>query len=258
VSHRQVADALAGGVISESWAREICRWTDLLPQEVRDDADVILLGAAAAGAELADLTGLAEELRNRTAAPDTGDDDGFTDRSLRLESTFQGAGRLDGDLTPGCAAALRAVLDALGKKAGPEDTRAQRQRDHGALEEAMRRLIASGCLPQRAGQPTQIQLHMTLRDLMKLSEPQGQPGAVNAGTPRPGPAVPPGYDCDAQIVPIVTGHIDPDVADQFAAALLRTGQPAAGAGAGTSQDAARIPGDASASAGADTARGRPR
>jgi hypothetical protein len=74
-----VADALAAAAISQSWAREICQWTDLLPREVRDDADVILLGTAEAGAGLSDLAGLAEELRLRTAAPDTGGDGGFGD-----------------------------------------------------------------------------------------------------------------------------------------------------------------------------------
>ena len=34
-----------------------------------------------------------------------------------------------GDLTPQCTAALDAVLDAFGKKAGPEDTRTRGQRD---------------------------------------------------------------------------------------------------------------------------------
>ena len=43
-----------------------------------------------------------------------------------------------GDLTPQCAAALAAVLESLGKKAGPEDTRTKWQRDHDALQEAWR------------------------------------------------------------------------------------------------------------------------
>jgi Domain of unknown function (DUF222) len=51
------------------------------------------------------------------------------------------------DLTAECAAALQALLDALGKKAGPEGTRTSAQRNHDALEEGLRRLIASGCLP---------------------------------------------------------------------------------------------------------------
>ena len=47
-SHPAVADALAGGRISASWARAICDWTDQLPEDARDNADRILLGAAAA------------------------------------------------------------------------------------------------------------------------------------------------------------------------------------------------------------------
>ena len=173
-AHPAVGDALAGAEISESWARQICDWTERLPEQHRAAADTILLGAAAGGARLRDLEGLAEQIRQRTARPDADEDDGFDDRSLRLATTFRGAGKLHGDLTPQCAAALAAVLEALGKRAGPEDLRSKRQRDHDALEEAMRRLIAAGCLPERAGQPTQIQLHLTLDQL------RGLPGAAAA------------------------------------------------------------------------------
>jgi hypothetical protein len=138
-AHPAVADALAAGRISESWGRQICEWTELLPEDHRGDADEILLGAAAGGAELSDLEGLAEEIRNRTAWPDEDGDDGFDDRGLRLSKTFRGAGKLNGDLTPQCAAALAAVLEALGKRAGPEDLRSKWQRDHDALEDACRR-----------------------------------------------------------------------------------------------------------------------
>ena len=54
-----------------------------------------------------------------------------------------GAGSLEGDLTPQCTAALAAVLESLGAKAGPEDVRTKGQRDHDALEEVCRRLIAA-------------------------------------------------------------------------------------------------------------------
>jgi len=39
-----------------------------------------------------------------------------------------------GDLTPECAAAVTAVLEALAKKAGPEDHRNEPQRFHDALQ----------------------------------------------------------------------------------------------------------------------------
>ena len=219
-AHRAVGDALAAGEISESWARQICDWTDALPEDVRGDADVILLGAAAGGADLADLGALAEELRKMHARPDTDGDDGFADRSLQLDTTFQGAGKLDGNLTPQCTAALQAVLDALGKRRGPEDLRTKGQRQHDALEDACRRLVGSGCLPERAGQPTQIVLHM---DLDRL---RGLPGAPEAEAAWAGQATAgPGDDCDAQIVPVVTGRIDPGVLDRLAAALLHGTPP---------------------------------
>ena len=129
----------------------ICDWTGQLPESRQPDGDGIPLSAAAGGAELADLAGLAEEMHRRYAQPDgDGDDDGFRCRSLRLTSYFRGEGQLTGNLTPECTAAVRAVLDALGAKAGREDTRTQAERDHDALAGAMRRLVAVGSLPDRA------------------------------------------------------------------------------------------------------------
>jgi hypothetical protein len=101
----------------------------MLPPELRDEADEILLAAAAGGAARADLGMLAREMLERSAPPGSGgpggggDEDGFRDRRVWLDLHFRGAGKLNGDLTPECAAALAAMLDALGKKAGPEDTR---------------------------------------------------------------------------------------------------------------------------------------
>ncbi|HEX5189365.1 MAG TPA: DUF222 domain-containing protein [Streptosporangiaceae bacterium] len=188
--HPAVRDALARGEISASWARQICDWTDLLPASARQDADDILLAAAAAGAGLQDLAGLAEEMRTRTAGPDSGGDDDGAGRSLRLDLHYRGAGRLRGDMTPRCAAALREVLEALGKKKGPEDTRNREQRYHDALEEACTRLIAARNLPQRAGQPTQIQLLMTLNQLFDQRMGNGI-----LARPRAGPAAGPAVSC---------------------------------------------------------------
>jgi hypothetical protein len=112
-AHQAVAEALAAAEISESWARQICEWSDLLPREHQGDADKVLLAAARGGAELRDLDGLAGKIRERTARPDRDEDDGFDDRSVRLATTFGGAGTLRGDLTAQCAAALAAVSTAL-------------------------------------------------------------------------------------------------------------------------------------------------
>jgi Domain of unknown function (DUF222)/HNH endonuclease len=204
-AHPAIAVALTGGDISVSWARQVATWTDRLPADARAAADKILLGAAADGARLADLSGLAEEMHRATVGPDTDPDhDGFEERRVRLLTHFRGAGTLDGELTPECAETLRAVLDSLSAKTGPEDTRSAAQRQHDALAEACRRLIAGG-LPNRAGQPTQIHLHMSLDQLL------GLPGADQAVAEWAGhgPAAPPGADCDAAIFPLVTGHLDP-------------------------------------------------
>jgi hypothetical protein len=118
--HPQVFAALASGEPSESVARAICRWTDRLPGDCREAADAILLSAAQAGMDLRDLAGLFAEMyeRSRADRPDEDPARGFADRGVRLETTFQGAGVLHGDLTPECAAIVGAVLDALSAPAG--------------------------------------------------------------------------------------------------------------------------------------------
>jgi hypothetical protein len=206
--HPAVAAALGDGRLSPSWAQQIMDWTRALPEDVRGAADAELLAAAAAGAALADLAGIAEELRREHARPDTDDDgDGFEDRSLRLQTTFGGAGRIAGDLDPRCAAATEAVLGALSQPRGPEDTRTTAQRQHDALEEAMTRLLAAdGLLPQRAGQPVRLELDITLSQL----------AAAGAGSPAG-----PGATCDAAIQPVITGIPDHDLL----AELTGTGNP---------------------------------
>ena len=69
-AHPQVAQVLAAGEMSESYARTICGWTDKLPEDCRPDADAILLTAAKAGMDLQDLTALAAEIYARSL-PDT-------------------------------------------------------------------------------------------------------------------------------------------------------------------------------------------
>jgi hypothetical protein len=142
-AHPVIADALAAGQLSASWAMSLCDWTDQLPEDRRADADHILLAAALQGAELADLGALALEMIERSRTAPDRDKDTFNDRAVWLETTIGGAGRLTGDLTGTAAATISAVLDALSAKDGPEDTRTLLQRRHDALQEACQRLIRS-------------------------------------------------------------------------------------------------------------------
>jgi hypothetical protein len=238
-AHPAIGQALAAGELSPSWARHLCEWTERLPEAQRGDADEILAGAARGGADLAALAGLAQEMYERSYRDSEEPDDGFADRWFRLGITFRGAGRAEGDLTPGCAAALAAVLEALGKKAGPEDTRTGAQRRHDALEEACRRLIRAGMVPARAGQPAQVLVHLTLAQL------RGAPGGPAAGdawaaarAAQPGWLTGPEADaalCDATVVPVVTGHVDWAALDMLTETFLLThgiGHPASPGGTG--------------------------
>jgi hypothetical protein len=221
-AHPLIGAALAAGELSESWARQICAWTDRLPLARRGEADEILAGAARGGVDLSGLAGLAQEMYERSH-PD-GPDDLFDERYLRLGITFRGAGRAEGDLTPRCAAALDAVLEKLGKKAGPEDTRTAGQRRHDALEEACTRLIASGILPD--GRPDRAYLHITLAQLRNgpgASEVEAAWAAARAAQPGWLTGVEAGAAaCDATIIPMVTGHVDQAALGRFTAAYLAT------------------------------------
>jgi Domain of unknown function (DUF222) len=230
-AHPEVAGVLAAGEISESLARMICLWTDKLPQDCRPAADAILLTAAKAGADLRDLAGLAAEILARSG-PEDSPDDKFEDRCVKLESTFDGAGVLSGDLTPECAAVVTAVLDALSAPVGAEDTRTYAQRYHDALQEAMRRLVAAGLLPERAGQPVKVLAHITLADLMVLDgssalqeewtararatwaahRAAASVGGSDGGAWLDGDSAA-AMACDAAMAPIVTGDVNPAALD---------------------------------------------
>jgi len=246
-AHPVIGRALAAGELSPSWARHLCDWAGRLPEARRSDAEEILTGAARGGADLAALGGLAREMYERCCRDGSAEPagDGFADRWFRLGVTFGGAGRAEGDLTPGCAAALAAVLEALGKRAGPEDTRTRWQRRHDALEEACRRLIRAGMVPERAGQPTQILVHLTLAQLRGLPEASAAEDAwAAARVAQPGWLTGPDADaalCDATIVPVVTGHVDQAALDQLTQTFLHA-HGVGHSGAGQTADSGQQPG----------------
>ena len=126
------------------------------------------------------------------------------------------------------------MLDALSAPAGKEDDRTRDQRYHDALAEAMRRLVASDLLPERAGQPVKAWVHISLADLLRLegssalqkewtaqvrarwaahraaaSETGGNDGAWLDGDAAEAIA------CDAAMAPIVTGDLDAGVLEDL-------------------------------------------
>src|SRR5580704_8356522 len=160
--HPEMAAALAAAEIFTSQALAIAAWTRKLPAELRAETITILVQAAQAGASLDDLRMIAGvALQKWRAQQPDGDDDGFDDRYVQAATTFGGAGVIHGNLTPECAAAVQAVLEALGKKAGAEDTRTEGQRFHDALQQGCELLIRAKMVPDRAGSGREERHHGT-------------------------------------------------------------------------------------------------
>ena len=129
---------------------------------------------------------------------------------------------------------VTAVLDALSAPRGAEDTRSREQRYHDGLEDAMRRLVAAGLLPERAGRPVKLWGHVSLAELRALDDgsvlqqewigemairwavhraaasQSGSDGAAWLDGKAAAAAA-----CDATIIPVVTGQIDPAALDDL-------------------------------------------
>ncbi len=235
-THPKVVAALAAGQVPESVGRLICLWTGRLPEKFREESDELLVAAAAGGLGVAELASLFAEMyeRARSELPDEDPDAGFRDRGLKLATTLGGAGVVHGDLTAECAEVVGRVLDALAAPAGKDDDRTKDQRYHDALAEAMRRLVASGLLPERAGQPVKVWAHISLADLLRLdgssalqeqwtaqvrarwaarraraSETGGNDGAWLEGDAAEAVA------CDAAMAPVVTGDVNVDALEDL-------------------------------------------
>ncbi len=188
---------------------------------------------------------------------------------MNLATTLGGAGVIHGDLTPECAEFVQTVLDALSAPAGAEDDRTHEQRYHDALQEAMRRLLAAGLLPERSGQPVKVWAHISLADLMLIEGSSAllEEWTQNLRAPWAGhratAAESGGHQglwldgdaaeaiaCDAAITPVVTGDVNPDAFDDLIRLCvqldrLRHGtasrRPARGTGDGTEAATLEVP-----------------
>ena len=189
---------------------------------------------------------------------------------MSFDTTFDGAGVIRGDLTPECAAMVQAVLDALSAPAGGGDLRTRPERCHDALAEAMRRLLSSDLLPKRAGQPVKALVHISFADLCQLDTDSALQETWIAGyrarwaAHRAAASVSTGdggawldgdearaIACDAMIIPVVTGDVDPGAVEELIALCvcyhrLRTG----------TRDHADVPSGSGPQDGTDTPDGR--
>ena len=235
--HEALAAGLRDRVFTKSAALLVARWTRAIPEEFRIEAEQILATAARSGADLQTLAALCAGIREHTASSDPDDDpddDPRLDRAVSLDTTIDGAGVLRGDLTPECTAMVEAVLDALSAPEDGGDLRTRPQRYHDALAEAMRRLLASNLLPQRAGQPVKALAHIHFTELLAMDKDSVLQDTwitayrVQWAARRAAASVGPGdggawltgdaaraIACDAMIVPVVTGDIDPDAVEDL-------------------------------------------
>jgi hypothetical protein len=226
--HPLIMEALAGmDAISESWARQVTAWTGHLPEEYVQQADQIMVEAAVGGVDLPGLARIAAELGALLTDPDK-DKDKEPGPGLWLDLTFEGAGVLRGDLSPACAAKVKAVLEPLAAALTvPGDDRTRQQKLHDAMEEAMTRLLAARLIPQSQGAPTTAIAHIHFGDLVAMDQDsvlldRWKTGiAAQWAAEQAGVAVQPGdggcwltgdearrIACDAMIVPIVTATLD--------------------------------------------------
>jgi hypothetical protein len=240
--HPVLLAALAEGhVLTKSAALQLAKWTRAIPEEYRSQAEEIVVAAARAGADLRALAAICAEIRYRTAPPDPDDDqDKHLDRGVSFDTTFEGAGVIHGDLTPECAAMVQAVLDALSAPAGGGDLRTRPQRYHDALEEAMRRLLASDLLPKRAGQPVKALVHVTFAELCAMDQDSALQDTwiteyrARWAAARAAASVSTGDGgawldgdaaraivCDAMLVPVVTGDVDAGAVEELIVLCVR-------------------------------------
>jgi hypothetical protein len=226
-AHPAVAQVLAAGAVTGSIGALIIGWTNKLPDELQAEGDQILVTAAEAGCGERELNILGAKLLEEylKTRPDPDEDGPHADRSLWLEETIDGAGRLRGDLTPQATAALRAVLDSLAKAKGPEDLRTPGERNHDALQVALEMILAAGGVPQRHGSPTTAEVITSLEQLRGMDGASALEEAwLHSHTPGAPVfltgAAAQGSCCDATLIPVVTGCPDWDTVEEIVGLVL--------------------------------------
>ncbi|PZR92932.1 MAG: hypothetical protein DLM67_14350 [Candidatus Nephthysia bennettiae] len=165
-----VADAQATGSISAAHARVITRCVDELPFAVQAVHDLSVQHTLVEHAQTLNPKQLAVCARRISDCLDphgtlTTERDRQRRRDLAICPRRDGSARIEGELTPLCAEALRTVLDTLARpRSAVDDTKDPRtpgQRNHDGLHDGLLMMLRSGLLPDCGGIAATIVLTMT-------------------------------------------------------------------------------------------------
>ncbi len=162
----KIAAALSSGEIGYQSASVLCHLREQLGEkrDLFDEEEMLDYGRRFSVFHLRLLCRVA-----RHAA----DPDGFFDeaeqnylrRRFHISLMSDGMFAVDGILDPECGAALKAALESLAKRRGPEDERIHSQRMHDAVSELVHHAMDQGTLPRRNGVRPHINLTTTLEGL---------------------------------------------------------------------------------------------
>jgi hypothetical protein len=225
----QTAEAFAAGEIGPEHAAEIAQVVEAIPApQVAEHAGPVE-STLLEHARTSD-PGTVRLLGRRILAHL--DPDGPSPEELRLQQTHRrldvtrlpdGTGLLSGRLSPSCLAIWDTILTPLAARRpddalGPDD-RTPGQRLHDAFEEAGRRLLAAGDLPDQAGLPCQLIVTVSLTDLERRA---GRATTHHGGTLSIGDALK--LAADGHVLPAVLDDAGGILAYGKARRLADTGQ----------------------------------
>ncbi len=200
------------------------------PEDCREDADEILLTAAGRGWTCGTWPGWPGRSTPGPCpgTPTSDKDEAFEDRSVRLETTFGGAGVLHGDLTPECASVVGRCWMRCRLRPARRTPAARRSGSMMGCTRPCSGWSPPGCCPERAGQPVKAWVHISLADLMMLEgssalleewtarvraqwaghRARASAGGSDGGAWLDGDAAE-AVACDAAMAPFVTGEVNP-------------------------------------------------
>src|SRR3954452_22604738 len=196
--------AFAAARLSAAHAAEICKALRWLPPAYRDQVEPELVGYAftARPEEIAAFVEALLEALGLDKASDVRRERRYAERGIDIGQTMHGQRTIVGTLTPEVGEKLAKALAVAAAKAGKDDDRTWRQRQHDALADLADSYLVHHHTPSFDGAPRTVIITMDLETLegrlreQWLTLPSG--AQISAETARR-------LACDAGIVPIVLG-----------------------------------------------------